>query len=269
MFKIFFKDLKGDKDFLTYNIIENEFNKKWFKKLKSIHKLSPDLHDSRLSMKINERSLIKDTYKKFCLLTGETYKKLDFSKQTTLNFLHELYEKNNNKITNDIIYEFHGSIHYAENKINNTLPQGVIYIGWGIKEGPLMNRYNSQIHYTREDINSGDIYLAWSELAKIPTVYFRDNEPNDQKRFNSLVKPNITHRPKFKIYKKSFSYLPFELKFTEWFKTYKQSWLNLYELEDWQPYDEQGGVHLAQVQEKNIEEFFNRYPFFDSIQISH
>lgn len=266
-FQIIFQNIKGQTQEVNYELVDTELNHRWFNKLKAIHKCTPDIYDSNLTFEYIERESLQETYEKFCKRLGILYKDLDLSDQKNLNYLHELYEKNNNNISDDIVYAFHCAIHYAERLINGNKNRQTLDVGWGTKEGPLLSHYNCQKYYSQEKINAGDIYLAWSELGKKPSRYFHDGEPNNQNRFNQLCKPNITHRPKFKIYKESYSYVPFNNDFMQWFKNYKLDWLSKYDLEDWQPHDEQGGVLLAKAKNKHCKDILSQYPTFHSIQI--
>ena len=69
-------------------------------------------------------------------------------------------------------------------------------IGWGVKEGPLTHRFNCG-DYNDDHIRRNNLYLQWSELGKTPLEYWRNQEPNDQARLNTLAKPHITFRAKF------------------------------------------------------------------------
>lgn len=270
MFKIIFKNLVGEKKAVDYELIETTFTERWFKKLKSIYKIPIDPNDSEVSFDQTPRTPIEIAYRNFCELMGVEYKKLDLKDQKNLNYLHQLFEQNCNKVIDDRIYDFHRAIHHAEGNNDEMMPQtGIISIGWGVKEGPLMSKYNCQRFYTPDAVQAGDLYLAWSELGKLPSRYFGDGEPNNQSRFNTLATPNKTLRAKFKIHRISKDYVPFPKDFSAWFETYKQSWLDHYDLDDWQPHDEQGGVHLAKIKKKDPQKFFSEYPIFDHIEISH
>ena len=80
-----------------------------------------------------------------------------------------------------------------------------------------------------------NIYLSWAELGKKPLTYWRNKEPDNQRRINELCKPHITARAKFFLNLSNAEPKNFPTKFTIWFEKYKQGWLHFYNINDYQP----------------------------------
>jgi hypothetical protein len=267
--KLIFSNAQNHHD-LSFNLIESPISLRWFKKLRNIHRLPLSDTDSQLLLHPNpNRFDIKLLHEEFCRLAKIHFEPLDYTSQDSLNLLHGFYEQHHDHlvgIDSDCLYNFHQAIHNIElsksiNKFN------YLNFGWEKLEGPLMERINMQQHYSKI-LKNGNLYLRWSELGKLPSEYFRDNEPNDQSRFNILSKPNKTLRAKFSL-QLSLSSFQFTEEFNSWFKDYKESWLSYHGINDWKPIDEIGGVHVAEpLQEIDLENFVLAYPNFKKIELN-
>ena len=268
--KLIFSNSKQEQD-LNFLAIDSPMAVRWLNKLKHIHKLPISETDSRLGLLPLENKLdVGKIHKKFCEVSSIPYRSVDYSKQDDLNELHKLYENHHDTVVDidpGVLYSFHQAIHLKEAIVNKTEFTSLEF-GWGEREGPLMERMNMNQHYS-DTLAPGNLYIKWSELGKTPFRYFSDGEPNDQHRFNTLSKPNKTLRPKFSLQVDAVKISPFTEKFATWFENYKRGWLEHHGIDDWQPKDEESGVHVAEPVEKyNVKDFINTYPNFEKIELS-
>lgn len=265
-----FQDHQQNINSIDYVLKENDFSHRWFNKLKKIYRVPPSIGDSNLDCSIDRSpSRVNELLEKVCHLIGVEFKKIDITKQQDLNLTHQNFFENLHQIFSEkrldfnLLYRFHLEIHRTENLLSGKTYNTTINIGWAEKEGLLMEKYPVQSHYSKEGLKAGCLYNFWSELGKHPTAYFKDKEPNDQSRFNTLSKPNLHHRAKFGIAITNCPIKPFSQNFIDWFALYKEEWLKHYKLNDWQPYDEQSGVLLAEPKiSKDYESFFKLYTKF-------
>lgn len=240
-FKIIFKNKDNQLIDLNYKLHDSIVAEKWFKKIKHLKNIPFDEIESEL---INLENL-KDIYKEFCNFSQILPLQFQSIDQPLLNKLHQIFEQNHEKLSkkrnNSIIYKFHHSIHYNESISHKKTK---INVGWGIKEGPLTENFNCNANYENKIIKN-NVYLPWTELGKKPLTYWQNKEPNDQARFNELVKPHITFRAKFFIAIEDSRPTPFSKEFKNWFETYKDEWLNYYDIKKWDHIDEHSAPLLA------------------------
>ena len=242
-FKIIFKDNNNQEIDLDYQIHDSSLAKKWFKKIKHLKNINIDDIESQQE----DTSDLKKIYNEFCELAGIQPKIFNSIDQPLLNDLHKLYEDFHEilskKSNNSILYKFHHSIHHNENT-NTNQNKKYMTIGWGIKEGPLTEKFMCNDYYEK-NLKKNNIYLPWTELGKKPLIYWKDNEPSDQKRINQLCKPHLTLRAKFFI--PHYDVFPdvFQVEFKEWFKKYEKNWLSHNNVAKWNEIDEHCAPLLA------------------------
>ena len=229
-FKIILTNPHGEKLDVDYLLDDSYIAKKWSQKIKHLQRVSHDPVESDLT----DVSDLDGIYKQFCEFADiQKIDTEDFNQQV-LNDLHKIYEQQHDKLSqkenNYILYKFHHSIHKNE-KTKETAEN--INVGWGVKEGPLTNRFNCHSYYT-DSLKKNQIYLPWAELGKKPLDYYRDKEPNIQQRFNQLSKPHVTFRAKFFINLKDITTPVFETDFTKWFSLYKESWFETYGIDNFE-----------------------------------
>jgi hypothetical protein len=117
-------------------------------------------------------------------------------------------------------------------------------VGWGKYEGILTNQYKCYDFY-EDRIIKNNIYLPWAELGKTPRTYWKNKEPNNQNRFNTLAKPHTTFRAKFLIATIDKNPIQFDKDFIEWFDKYKQKWFEHHNIKKWDSVNEDSAPLLA------------------------
>jgi hypothetical protein len=264
--KIVFSN-ENKKQELLYNIILNPVSERWIKKIKHLSSIPLSAVETTGTSFADD---MENLHREFCKFAGIKYSKKNYSEQQSLNQLHELYEKNHDRLSmiknNDILYKFHNAIHQLE-KENIKTGLG-FYIGWGINEGPLEETFNCNEFYAETFIKN-NLYLPWTELGKTPLYYYINKEPEDINRFCELAKPHETLRAKFMIALKDFNPPRLSQEFEQWFAPFKSLWLQHHNIKDWRACDEYLGVLLAEPEDKNIdiEQMLKVYPMFHSIKL--
>ena len=244
-FKIFFKNTNNDTIDLDYCLHDSVVAEKWFKQIKHLKNIPIDEIESDLV----DLSDLHAIHKEFCEFADIQHKQLPIKlQQEQLNDMHQLYEDLHDTLSrkkqNSALYKFHRAIHFYESRQLDPNHNGIGHIGWGVKGGPLEVQFDCNPYYA-DKIIKGNIYLPWSELGKTPVQYFNDREPDDQSRLNQLAKPHITLRSKFYVAKNNIVPIELDKQFTNWFKEYKQAWLNHYNIPKWDHIDERSAPLLA------------------------
>ena len=248
-FKIIFHDKDKNITDVKYHLHDTDLATKWFAKIKHLSRIEIDEVESELI----DLSNLQKIYSDFCSFSG--LEKIDISEiptQNECNMLHKIYELNHDRLSrqknNNILYKFHHAIHYAE-KADKSL-NTKINIGWGVKEGPLTQNMNCQPFYENQ-LEKNNLYLPWAELGKTPYTYWENNEPSDQRRFDSLCRPHITFRAKFFIalcdLKKP---TVFPNQFNQYFNQFKSAWLDKHKIDDWSEKHEWCAPLLAHTDDK-------------------
>jgi len=240
-FYIVFQNKENQHIPIEYHLHDTELADIWFHKIKHLKHIPIDPIESNLV----DLSNLSEIYTDFCEFAD--LEPLDISNlnQKTFNILHKIYEENHHilsiKQNNEILYRFHHSIHYHEER---ELHKTKIDIGWGTKEGPLTSLYECNRYYESQLLRN-HLYLPWSELGKTPLQYWKNSEPNNQNRFNQLCKPHLTFRAKFFIAKQNIKPKDHPTRFKNWFKEYKKNWLLYHGIDKWDEIDEQCAPLLA------------------------
>jgi len=242
-FKLIFKDKDNQEISLDYQLNESIIAEKWFKKISHLKNIPIDKIESQQEDIKN----LKKIYNEFCVFANVEpvdFKTID---QLLLNYFHKLYEESHQNLAlkknNSILYKFHHSIHYNEN-VDYHKNKKKIYIGWGIKEGPLTEILKCNDYYEKE-IKKNNIYLSWAELGKKPLVYWKNEEPSDQLRINQLCRPHTTFRAKFFISCEDIIPKILDSEFIKWFDQYKENWLAHHNILKWNELDEYSAPLLA------------------------
>jgi hypothetical protein len=241
-FKLIVKNKDNQEIDLDYQLHDSIVSQKWFKKIKHLKNITVDDVESYQC----DVSDLKTIYREFCIFANIDPIEFEIADQSLLNDFHKLYEKTHEHLSrkknNSILYKFHHSIHYNENKedFKNTS----LTIGWGTKEGPLTENFNCNQYY-EEEIKRNNIYLPWAELAKTPLTYWENKEPDNQDRINELCKPHVTMRAKFFISYEDITPKKFGVEFIKWFDQYKNNWLIYHNIKKWDEVDEYSAPLLA------------------------
>jgi hypothetical protein len=263
--KLIFSDNNGKNNDVDFLLNDSDIARRWFNKIKHLQFIKHSLIETSSQTPID----IEFAHKEFCNAVGLQFKKLEYSNQEHLNYLHEIYEKYHSHVSykehNEKLYRFHIAIHHIDRK---EYFESFYDIGWGIKEGPLTKKFVCNQFYENK-IEKNNIYLLWSELGKKPKFYFDSKEPNNLDRFMELVYPHITFRAKFSIARKNVIIRNFNKDFIHWFENYKTPWLKKYKLDNWQEKDEQSGILLAIPKNKDISmnNFLQEFPTFQKIEL--
>lgn len=263
--KIVFNKGKETHD-IDYVVADNPVADLWANKIKHLRNTDIDpIETSGFEFKS-----LETYHKKFCTEARIEFKKIDYDSQKDLNYLHELYEKNHDRLSvgknSKLLYTFHHAIHDRENKNKN---ETKYYVGWGVKEGPLTMAYKCNEFYS-DHIEKNNLYLPWSELGKTPLVYYKNKEPSQLDRFIELAKPHMTLRPRFMICRRGEGVKKFDDGFKTWFTTLSQGWLGHYGLEQWREQDEFSGVLLATPSDAKTDTdvIIKEYPKFKTLSIA-
>lgn len=214
---------------LDYKLHDSLLAQKWAKKIKHLQRIPIDPIESYT----HDVSDIKTIYKEFCEVAELQPIDIDNLDQGVLNQLHKIYEDQHEVLSGHkdkaILYKFHQSIHFNEDPQRG---KGEITVGWGTKEGILTEQFDCHSYYA-DQIEKNNMYLPPTELGKQPLNYWKDNEPNDQERFNQLCKPHKTFRAKFFISLYDRVLEKFSPDFIQWFSHYKQDWLETHKIQDY------------------------------------
>lgn len=232
-FTILLKKNKSNVE-LKYFLNDTELADLWYKKIKHLSRVPI----SKIESELEDVSDLELIYSEFCKFAEiEQVPIVDFS-QSTLNSLHEIYEKSHKKLSlhknNEILYKFHHAIHKKEKELTK---YKTLNVGWGINEGLLTSDFNCNKFYEKSLVKNY-IYLPWAELGKKPLRYWQDNEPDNKDRFLELAKPHITFRAKFCIQLEDKEPSPLPEEFIGWFAKYKKCWLKHYKISNWNEKDE-------------------------------
>jgi len=247
-----------------YKLHESIIASNWYRKITHLKQIPIDPIESYMV----DLSNIRELYSKFCDYT-QIDKDIDLVEinQEALNQLHVLYETHHDTLckypNNEILYQFHKSIHYHE---IGGYPDKFV-VGWGKKEGPVSYEFLCNPYY-EQSIQKNNLYLSWIELGKRPSDYYKDKEPNSQKRINKLCKPHITFAANFFIaYNNEIN--TFDEDFEKWFSQFKSSWCKQYGLSDWTAKDEYSAPLLATPNHNvDVKEIVQDGYKFDSIRLS-
>lgn len=245
-FKIILKNKDNHQIDVDYELHQSALSQKWANKIKHLKRVPIDPIESGL----DNVSDIQQIYKQFCEFAGLEPIQFDTFNQSTYNTLHKIYEQQHEilsrKKDNGILYKFHHSIHHNEAPATET---SAITVGWGIKEGPLTEQFDCDSYYA-DQLEQNNIYLPWAELGKKPLNYWRDGEPNDQKRVNELCKPHKTFRAKFFISLKDSVPKKFTPDFIQWFNQYKKDWILKHKIKDYTEIHQYSAPLLAHTSNK-------------------
>ena len=231
---------------VDYYLNETTLAESWANKIKHLKNIPVDPIESN---KTDLNDLVQ-IYREFCKFSGEEEKKITNIDQETLNRLHGTYERTHESLSrkenNSILYKFHHSIHYHEDKQTT---RKRLDVGWGTYEGPLTQNFPCNNFYEKQIVKN-NIYLPWAELGKKPFVYWKNKEPSNKDRFMELCKPHQTFRAKFMIALQDIIPTPLPNQFTQWFEQYKDSWLYKNKLQKWDEIDETSAPLLAVANHK-------------------
>jgi len=233
---------KGKQVKCNYTLADTDIAIKWFHKIKHLKNIPIDPIESELL----DLSNLQNIYSEFCSRFNlDEIKFEDIKDQKNLNHLHEIYEKNHDRVSrlkqNKLLYKFHHAIHKAE---QDTQSKSQINVGWGVKEGLLTETFPCYDHYANRIVKN-NIYLSWAELGKRPVQYYRDQEPSLQERVNELCRPHVMFRAKFFIALSNIEIKDFDNSFVQWFEQFKESWLKAHNLTDYTEKDHYSAPLLA------------------------
>lgn len=264
---VFSKDNK--KQELLYNVVSNPVSERWIRKIKHLSKVPHSTLETGMFQSPNSPYYdIADLHREFCDWAEIEYKRIIYQSQNALNLLHDLYINNHDRLSklknNDLLYKFHNAIHELEKKKLGDK----FYVGWGVAEGPLEEKFNCNQYYSKSLVKNC-LYLPWSQLGKTPLECFLTDRINEYDRLRNLVKPHNTLRAKFMIALNNWIPDPFTKEFANWFDKFKGQWLNEHSMTDWRICDEFIGVLLAEPEDRfiDVKQTIEEYPTFHSLEL--
>jgi hypothetical protein len=152
--------------------------------------------------------------------------------QLYFNSVHKIYEQNYNG--NPAWLDFHEHIHMCELYFEKT--NDLFCIDYREKSGLLEKPMDQQwLNNAQTTVQSGDVYVEWSELGKTPYTYWKNNEPNDIERICKLAKPWLKLRPKICVALDDIDKLKNIQcdEFSSWWKDYQQEWTQYWNISSW------------------------------------
>jgi len=152
--------------------------------------------------------------------------------QQYFNSMHKIYEHNYNG--NPAWLDFHEHIHICE-MYSKESPY-VFYVDYREKSGLLEKPMDPLwLANTQTTVQTGDVYVRWSELGKTPYTYWKNNEPNDIKRICELAKPWLKLKPKIYVALEDMDELKDKQcdEFKSWWKDYQTEWTQHWNIPSW------------------------------------
>lgn len=167
--------------------------------------------------------------------------------QEYFNFLHTIYEKNYNGDRNWLM--FHEYIHLCEYYIEGPLFNRMD-INYREKTGLLNKPFDmSWMKSATTQIRAGDVYIHWTELGKIPYLYWAHNEPDDINRLCELSKPWVTFHPLLTVAFSDNDFLTNKNteKFNAWWKEYSEQWCQHWNIPKWSIEDQYSVIVIGHI----------------------
>jgi hypothetical protein len=282
-FRIVFKNAKSQSESVTYSLADHIVAEKWIKKIKHLQKVAPSktFTPGRPIINLVERHQsyadnLKKLHQEYCRFAGIDYVELNYHDKTALNQLDEIYETHFERLSsqrnNDIIYQFGSAISVNRKYDKNggdclgcsRCINCLYHVGWGPQEGLLEEEFTCNSYYA-DSMLKNNIYLTHGGTGKTPLKHFLDKKP-----FNiESISPHTRLKASFAICQVEKNIETLSEDFENWFQPFKDTWLNHYNIKDWQARDEHSAVLLAECDDHSIDiaSFIDAYPFFDSISI--
>lgn len=152
--------------------------------------------------------------------------------QLYFNSVHKIYEQNYDG--NPSWLDFHDHIHMCELYFKKT--NDVFCIDYREKSGLLEKPMDQQwLSNAQTTVQSGDVYVEWSELGKTPYAYWKNNEPTNIERICKLAKPWLKLRPKIYVALDNMDKLKNIQcdEFSSWWKDYQLEWAQYWNIPSW------------------------------------
>jgi hypothetical protein len=149
--------------------------------------------------------------------------------QSYFNEIHKIYEQQYDG--NSQWTDFHEFIHLCEK-----LPTKAMVIDYREKSGLLEKKFDLKwMKDTTTHVFPGDVYVSWSELGKIPYIYWKNLEPNSIDRLCQLAKPWLKLRPKLSIALEEVDFISQcnVQEFNQWWANYKHLWCQHWNIPSW------------------------------------
>lgn len=170
--------------------------------------------------------------------------------QQYFNHLHEIYEKNYNGITDWL--NFHEHIHLCEDYFKKS--KMCLILDHREKAGPVAKKFNIEwLKDSVTQVSTGDVYLRWAELGKIPYDYWANNEPNNITRMCELAKPwNILYAT-VSVALDNIDLLAGKNinAFNTWWAQYHDQWCEHWQITNWPIEYQYGMIKIGKVSKVN------------------
>lgn len=228
----------GDRHDVDYSILDHAVAQAWTRKLRHAGRLPLDsiysqYHNQPPPPEPRLHAEITRDIQEITHLTGrEIYPTRDRYDQTDCNRLHSLTVReqyNQDRSVRDIWHRLHRNVHKLEDIRYNYVPE-LLYADWGEAGGLLTTRFRTPPYDLYQDrLTPGVIYHHWQEFGKWPHRYWLDGDDPDVEHMISNCPPDLTFRPSFALcIRKGYHDHGTDPDFEQWFKTYKQAWLQRY-----------------------------------------
>jgi hypothetical protein len=203
------------------------------------------------------------------LLSIEVDRELCLSKsQEYLNTLHNIYEKNYDGAPAWLM--FHEYIHLCEYHIEGFLDNRMD-INYREKAGPLNKPFDiSWMQASTTQVRPGDVYIHWTELGKIPYLYWEHNEPEDINRLCELSKPWLTFQPLLTLALSDRNFLKDKniKEFNTWWAKYSEQWCQHWNIPKWSIEDQYSVIVIGHVpQFQQVSELLKQHIYPIKIQL--
>jgi len=244
-FKVIVKNEEGHKLSFIYTLEDNPVAELWYKSMKHLRNVKYHAIDSLRQ----EPRDIKTCYHLFCEFAGIDPLEFDHVDQSLLNKFHEQYMYHNDvlsrKKNNDIIYEFHQSIHKMERQ-NSGIPSraDMHRVSYSRFSAPFHKKFPCNLYYT-DQLLKDNLYLLIADSGKRPHEFWTDGESEDKNNIDKTMMAHYTFKPDWFVCLQSKHPSPLSEKFYGWFEQHKSTFLKKYGLKKWDDIDENSAVLLA------------------------
>lgn len=168
--------------------------------------------------------------------------------QEYFNDLHVIYEKNYNGDPAWLMY--HEYIHLCEYFILGVL-ENRMDINYREKSGLLVKPFNMDwMKAAKTQVRAGDVFIHWTELGKMPYLYWLHNEPNDIQRMCELAKPWRTFQSKLSVALSDRDYLEDKRidEFNAWWENYSEEWCKHWNIPKWTLEDQYSIIVVGRIE---------------------
>lgn len=268
-FKVFVKNKEGHQMSFIYTLQDNPIAELWYKSMKHLRNVECHGIDSLRQ----EPRDIKTCYVEFCKFAQIEPLEFDHIDQSVLNIFHEQFMHHNDvlsrKKNNDILYEFHQSIHSMERQNSGISRHDDMHrVCYSRFSAPFHKKFPCNLYYA-DQVVKDNLYLLIADSGKRPLECWSDGEANDENNIDKTMIAHYTFKPDWFISLQSKQPRPLSDKFYEWFEKHKATFLKKYGLNKWDEIDETTSVLLARPKTpSHISDYIKKGYSFNTLEIS-